>query len=131
VLQQLAERRAQLEERERALELRAALLDQAEAEIAISLGELEVIRTAIEDRLAGHEEGEEAKLASLVKIYETMKPKAAALIFDRLDMAILLQVVERMREPKASDVIARMDPVKARQLTTELARRRHPLGGET
>jgi flagellar motility protein MotE (MotC chaperone) len=60
-----------------------------------------------------------------------MKPKAAAVIFDRLDMAVLLQVVERMREPKASDVIARMDPVKAKQLTIELARRRPPLHGES
>jgi flagellar motility protein MotE (MotC chaperone) len=131
VLQQLRERRAQLEERERALELRAALLETAEAELAARLVELEEIRAAIEGRLGDHDQGEEAKLASLVKIYETMKPKAAAVIFDRLDMAVLLQVVERMREPKASDVIARMDPVKAKQLTTELARRRPPLHGES
>ena len=131
VLQQLAERRAQLEERERALELRAALLESAKAEVEARLLELQEIRAAIEDRVASHDEDEEAKLASLVKIYETMKPKAAALIFDRLDMAVLLQVVERMREPKASDVIARMDPIKAKQLTTELARRRAPLHGES
>lgn len=131
VLQELAERRARLEERERALELREALLENAKAEIEARLVELQEIRAEIEGRLGGQDEGEEAKLASLVKIYETMKPKAAALIFDRLDMAVLLQVVERMREPRASDVIARMDPTKARQLTTELARRRAPLHGES
>ena len=52
-----------------------------------------------------------------------MKAKAAAEIFDRLEMPVLIRVVERMREPKSADVLARMDPVKARQVTTELARR--------
>ena len=70
-----------------------------------------------------HDAAEEAKLTSLVKIYETMKPKAAAEIFDRLEMSVLIRVVERMREAKSADVLARMDPVRARQVTAELARR--------
>lgn len=66
---------------------------------------------------------EEATLVSLVKIYESIKPKAAAAIFNRLGMPILISVVERMRESKPADVLARMDPAKARQVTAELARR--------
>jgi hypothetical protein len=31
--------------------------------------------------------------------------------------------VERMRAPKSADVLARMDPAKAKQVTAELARR--------
>ena len=52
-----------------------------------------------------------------------MKAKAAAEIFNRLEMPVLIRVVERMREPKSADVLARMDPLKAKQVTTELARR--------
>ena len=48
---------------------------------------------------------------------------SAAEIFDRLEMPVLIRVVERMREAKSADVLARMDPVKAKQVTTELARR--------
>ena len=73
--------------------------------------------------VGAHDAAEEARLASLVKIYETMKPKAAAEIFDRLEMPVLIAVVERMREAKSADVLARMDPVKAKQVTSELARR--------
>ena len=40
-----------------------------------------------------------------------------------LEMSVLIRVVEGMREAKSADVLARMDPVKARQVTTELARR--------
>ena len=44
--------------------------------------------------------------------YETMKPKAVAEIFDRLELPILIRVVERMRGAEAADVLARMDPAR-------------------
>jgi flagellar motility protein MotE (MotC chaperone) len=123
VLQQLAERRAALERREQELDRRAALLATAEANVATQLERLEQLRAEIAATIATHDAKEDEKLASLVKIYETMKPKAAAEIFDRLEMPILIRVVERMRAPKSADVLARMDPAKAKQVTAELARR--------
>jgi flagellar motility protein MotE (MotC chaperone) len=123
VLQQLAERRATLERREQDLDRRAALLATAEANVATQLERLEQLRAEIAATIATHDAKEDEKLASLVKIYETMKPKAAAEIFDRLEMPILIKVVERMRAPKSADVLARMDPAKAKQVTAELARR--------
>ena len=38
-------------------------------------------------------------------------------------MPVLIRVVERMREAESADVLALVDPVKAKQVTTELARR--------
>ena len=58
-----------------------------------------------------------------------MKPKNAARIFERLEMEILLDVVERMREAKTSLIFAAMDPAKAKAVTSRLAERRelpHP-----
>jgi flagellar motility protein MotE (MotC chaperone) len=123
VLQQLAERRAALDRREQELERQAALLATAEASLAAQLQQLERLHVEISATIAAHDAKEEAKLASLVKIYETMKPKAAAEIFDRLEMPLLIRVIERMRAPKSADVLARMDPAKAKQVTAELARR--------
>jgi flagellar motility protein MotE (MotC chaperone) len=123
VLHQLAERRAALDRREQQLERHAALLATAEASLAAQLERLEQLRAEIGAVVALHDDKEEAKLISLVKIYETMKPKAAAEIFNRLEMPILIRVVERMRAPKSADVLARMDPAKAKQVTAELARR--------
>ena len=59
-----------------------------------------------------------------MKIYEAMKPKEAARIVEKLDMPVLLDVVERMKERKASAVLAKMDPAKAKSVTLELAQRR-------
>jgi flagellar motility protein MotE (MotC chaperone) len=66
-----------------------------------------------------------------VKIYETMKPKDAAPIFEQLEMAILLDVIERMKEAKVAPIIAAMDPQKAKSLTTDLVKRRRLAGEES
>jgi flagellar motility protein MotE (MotC chaperone) len=123
LLHQLAARRAVLDRRERALDQRAVLLAGAAADLEQQIARLSALRDEIAAAIDAHDAAEEAKLASLVKIYETMKPKAAAEIFDRLEMPVLIEVVERMREVKSADVLARMDPVKAKEVTSELARR--------
>jgi flagellar motility protein MotE (MotC chaperone) len=123
VLHQLAGRREALDQRARALDERGVLIETAAADLERQLAALRELRDQILALVETHDAEEEAELASLIKIYETMKPKAAAEIFDRLEMLVLIRVVEGMREAKAADVLARMDPVKARQVTTELARR--------
>lgn len=135
LLTRLDERRARLDERSKDLDLREALLDDAEKRIEARLEQLEELKASIETMVRRHNEEEDEKLASLVKIYETMRPKAAAEIFDQLDMDVLVEVVSRMSENKSSDVIGRMEPDRAESLTAELARRRRlPIdvpGGDT
>jgi flagellar motility protein MotE (MotC chaperone) len=123
VLHQLAARREVLDRRARELDERGLLVETAAAGLERQIARLGELRDQIAAMVEAHDAAEDAKLASLVKIYETMKPKAAAEIFDRLEMAVLIRVVERMRETKSADVLARMDPIKARQVTSELARR--------
>jgi flagellar motility protein MotE (MotC chaperone) len=123
LLHRLAARRAALEERARDLDQREALIATAAAGLEQQAARLAELHAEIRAMVERHDAAEESKLTSLVKIYETMKPKAAAEIFDRLEMAVLIRVVERMREAKSADVLARMDPAKARQVTAELARR--------
>ena len=55
----------------------------------------------IQDLLKQQSEEEKARIASLVKIYEGMKPKDAARIFNTLDTDILLDVVGKMSERKS------------------------------
>jgi flagellar motility protein MotE (MotC chaperone) len=50
-----------------------------------------------------------------------MKPGDAARIFDKLDMAILLPVAQKMKAPKIALVMAAMDPDAAKRLTVNLA----------
>jgi len=80
--------------------------------------------------LQQQQDGTESQYQSLVKIYENMKPKDAARIFEQLEMAVLIPVVERMKERKTAPILAKMDPVKAQAITVELAQRRNPQANE-
>ncbi len=122
-LQDLAARRGQLDAREKALETSAGMLAAGEKRVDEKIAELKEIQATLQSLLKTYDEQETAKLKSLVKIYENMKAKDAAPIFEKLDMDTLLDIVERMKEAKVAPVLARMSPAKAKEVTDELARR--------
>ncbi len=124
LLQKLATRREQLERRDHQLNLRESMLSATERRIETKITELAKIKTTIEQLLRKHDAEQEAKLRSLVKIYENMKAKDAARIFDRLELGILLDVVERMRESKTAPIMAKMKPARAKSITSALTGRR-------
>jgi flagellar motility protein MotE (MotC chaperone) len=123
VLESLAQRRQALDERERQLADREALLAAAEQRIDAKIVELKAVQLAVEGMANAQEQKSEDAMKSLVKIYESMKPKEAASILQELDPDVLLDVVDRMKEQKAALVLALMDPIKAQAVTQELARR--------
>jgi flagellar motility protein MotE (MotC chaperone) len=123
LLQQLAKRREKLDQRAQTLDRRENLVKAAEKRLDQKVGEMERLRAEIEDLLVKYDEQESKQLARLVNIYEKMKPKDAARIFEDLDRDVLLKVVERMNERKTAPILAEMRPDKAQQLTLELAER--------
>lgn len=132
VLQALSARRRALDARADELDRRADLLRAGEARLDQKLQELKEMQTLLQGLLKSQDTQQEAQIRSLVKIYENMKPRDAARIFEDLEMATLLPVVERMGERRLAPVMANMNPAKARKITEELARLRqlsHPAEG--
>jgi len=124
LLQKLAERREQIQARERELETREGLLKAAERRIDRKIAELRALEKSIDGLLKKHDAQEEEKINQLVKIYANMKPKDAARIFNDLEMDILITVMENMKERSSAAILAEMDSDKARALTSELSSRR-------
>jgi flagellar motility protein MotE (MotC chaperone) len=124
VLRQLGERRVALAAREAEFERRQAVLQAAEARLDEKVAAMKALQATLEALIRTHDAEQEAKLRSLVRIYETMKPKDAARIFEDLGIDALLPVVERMNERRLAPVMAVMNPAKARDLTVELQRLR-------
>ena len=124
VLQQLAKRREELDLRARQLDEREALIQAAEQRRDQKMAELKALQATVEDLLKTRSDQEEAELKSLVKMYENMKPKAAAKVFEEMDMDVLLDVVERMNERKMAPILALVTPTRAKEITFELAQRR-------
>ncbi len=130
LLQQLANRREEIDARAEEITLREGLLKAAETRIDKKIQEIKRLETTIQKLIKTHDDQEEAKMQSLVKIYENMKPKDAAQIFEELDIDTLLMVAERMKERKLAPVMAQMRPEKAKDMTVELTKIRNlPLPG--
>ncbi|MES2729297.1 MAG: flagellar protein FlbB [Pseudomonadota bacterium] len=121
VFKDLTKRRTALDKRDADMRKREALLKAAEAELKRKYDELSKLRTDIENLLTKQSKEEEDRLASLVKIYEGMKPKDAARIFNTLDMDVLIEVMGRMSERKTSPILAAMEEEKAQNVTIMLA----------
>jgi flagellar motility protein MotE (MotC chaperone) len=124
LLGRLRERRLEIDAREAAISAREAMLGAAERRLTARLEEMAALQARLEALERGRGEREEAGWRGLVKTYETMRPRDAATVFDDLEMPVLVQIVNRMREAKAAPVIGAMRPDRARSLTAELARLR-------
>lgn len=124
LLQKLSKRRDELVTREAELESRTRLLDAAESRLEVQIAELQELRKTIEGLVRKYDDQEQAEIESVVKIYETMKPKDAARILGELDMTTLLGIMERMNTRKTAPILAAMPPKRARAVTIELARQR-------
>ncbi len=119
--ERLAERRTELDQREKELEMRMTLIDAAEQRIAERTAELKALEERIGKLVDDNKMAEEQQFVSLVAMYENMKPKDAAVIFNQLDMPVLLGVAKAMNPRKMSPILARMDPLKAKALTDSIA----------
>jgi|HubBroStandDraft_1064217.scaffolds.fasta_scaffold16284_2 flagellar motility protein MotE (MotC chaperone) len=124
VLLELRDRRRELEVREATLTARESMLAAAETKLSARVDELQGLQKKLEALDANHRQQEDVAWQGLVKVYETMKPRDAAAIFNDLGMQVLLAVVDRMKEAKAAAILAAMTPDKAREVTMQLAQLR-------
>jgi flagellar motility protein MotE (MotC chaperone) len=122
--QEVKLRRSQIEEREQRLTEREAALAATDKHLADRVTELLAIQSRLEGLEIERKAHEEANWTGLVKLYEGMRPRDAAAIFNALDKPVLLEIVDRMKPAKASPVIALMEPESARQITADLATKR-------
>lgn len=121
LLQRLGERRDELNQRETELELRAALVEAAEKRLEERTAALQALEAKINALVEEKKTAEKQQFIGIVAMYETMKPKEAATIFDQMDISVMLQIARAMNPRKMAPILARMDPVKAKNLTAGLA----------
>lgn len=121
LLGDLRQRRVGLDYRAQALDLREQVQSAAERRLGARLDELTSLQQRLEKMEGARRAHDEANWRAMVKLYETMKPRDAAAIFNDLERPVLLQIVDRMQERRASLVLAAMQPERARELTAALA----------
>ena len=123
VLERLQERRQEIDSRNRDLDMRENLLKAAEQRMDAKLGELKSIESRVDSATLKRQQTESERFKSIVAMYENMKSKDAARIFERLDMKILVEVSTQMKPAKMAEILGQMSPDAAERLTVELANR--------
>ena len=121
ILERLQERRQELDTRARELDIRESLIKAAEKRMEGQLAELKATEARITVATQQKDEAQAARFKGLVTMYENMKPRDAAKIFDRLDTGVLLDVASKIEPRKMADILAQMSPDAAQHLTVELA----------
>ena len=123
ILERLQSRRQELEARAREIDIRESLLKAAEKRIESRVDELKGVEAGIKTATEQKGEADVARFKGIITMYEGMKPKDAAKIFDRLEMPVLFEIASQIAPRKMSDILGLMQPEAAERLTVELARR--------
>ena len=123
ILERLQARRQELEQRAREVEIRESLLKSAEKRIEGKVEEMKAVEARIGTAAGQRNEQEAARFKGIITMYEGMKPKDAAKVFDRLEMGVLIEIASQIAPRKMSDIMGLMQPDAAERLTVELARR--------
>jgi flagellar motility protein MotE (MotC chaperone) len=123
ILERLQARRQELDKRGRELDIREGLIAEAEKRVDSKLAEIKQGEAQLATATQKKDEAEAARFKGLVTMYENMKPRDAAKIFDRLEVNVLLQVASQINPRNMSEILAQMSPERAERLTVELANR--------
>ena len=123
ILERLQARRQELEQRAREIEIRESLLKSTEKRIEGRVEEMKATETKISTATGQKAEQDAARFKGIITMYEGMKPKDAAKVFDRLEMSVLYDIASQIAPRKMSDILGLMQPEAAERLTVELARR--------
>jgi flagellar motility protein MotE (MotC chaperone) len=129
MLRAIDERSRQLDARSSDLAARGRMLEVIEARAREQVQALRAERSALESTLARVDGEAEAGIVRLVEIYENMKPKEAARIFEAMPAEIAAGFVRRMAEKKSALVMGNLDAGHAYAITLALANSRVPTSG--
>jgi len=116
--EKLAREKKELESYEAQIDEKLESLTALKKQIEADMARLEKKKTAKEREEAA---AFEAKMNRLVKMYASMKPKAAAEIVNKMELSVAYEIFLRMREVSASQILAFVEYEKAAKISERMA----------
>lgn len=123
ILQNLGERRGQLDEREQGIDTQLQLIAAAEAKLDARVKALAALKGDVQALLGQADAQQEAEVGRLVAVFSAMKAKDAAARFNQLDESVRLPIAAKMKERTLAAILAQMSPAESKALTENLAKR--------
>jgi len=123
LMQAIAGRAQNLDERETYVNAREAALAVAETRIAEQMQALEAAEGRLSATLSRAESAADEDVARLTAVYERMKPEAAAAIFETMDVNFAAGFLARMQPEYAAGILSAMPANVAYSVTVVIAGR--------
>ena len=123
ILDSLAERERQLDERDAEISARQSAMTSAQEKIEAKLAEMRQAEESLRKVLVLAEGAAENDIARLTTVYERMKPKDAATLFETMAPEFAAGFLGRMNPESAAQILAGLSPEVAYSLSAILAGR--------
>lgn len=108
---------AKLNSERRQVALKEQVINIAEMKLQQKLDQLKKIEDQLSKQVQQYRKGHDEKIKHLVNIYENMNVKKAAEIFDNLDLATLIVLLEKMKPIKSAGILAHMNSSKVSEIS--------------
>jgi flagellar motility protein MotE (MotC chaperone) len=114
-------RRLDYDSEQKNLDEQKHVINAAKAALDERMRELDTTMAALAEKQAAHQETMSAETDRLVKIYEEMPAKAAAAVFNIMDIHVLVSVANKMNPRKVSAIMGDMAPERVNLVSQYMA----------
>lgn len=129
VLQSLAQRRTELDQREAQLNSRGQLIQAADDKLDARISQLTNLKGQIQGLIDQANKTSTDDTNRLIAVYTAMKPKDAAAVMTTMDDSVRLPIAAGMKDRALAAVLGAMAPDAARELTEKLSNRMKSASG--
>jgi len=114
-------KRKQLEQKEKALEEERKRLTVLKEEINEKLSKVTELQKAVRSDLEKKEAVQKDRIKHLIKVYQTMPPRKAAVLVDKLDMEVIIALFSEMKGENVGQILPYVSAEKAAKISERLA----------
>ncbi len=115
--------KAALAAEEKRLAQKKAELVAIKKELNNKIEKLTQLRNEIRSEIAGKKAVETKKLKHLIKIYSAMKPQSAAVLIEKLDKNLAVELLSKMKGDAVGKILSYVDTGKAAAISEGLVKR--------
>lgn len=117
----LEARKKELDQKEETLKKLEEELQKQKDEVAVRLQQLEETRKKISGQLESKVQTDLERVEKLVSFYSNMKPQSAAKVFQELNEDLVVELLQKMKQKNAADIMNLLPSEKAQKLTERFA----------
>jgi flagellar motility protein MotE (MotC chaperone) len=128
-LQDLGTRRQQLDAWQAQLNSQSQLIEAADGKLDSRIQQLQALKTQIQALIDQASKTQTDDTNRMIKVYEAMKPQAAAQVLTTMADDVRLPIAAGMKDRALAAILAVMTPDAARELTEKLANRMKAANG--